>query len=849
MFKLRKSKAKSNNKTSKKPTKARKKGEKSTRKRVDTYPIISSLKLQEIVPSIVTSELERFADEGDGAVRRIGDGFTVIVIDHDTLDASGFTDDKHNSGQLAAAIRGETIRLAALPADINKGLLAFIPDSTTLFSLDEYDAFREGMFTWGIFSNDYDDGSLENEIFVGNGKVSLAQLIEIGENGLVVDSIDRDYDSSGTDAESMPEEETPVETSEDDYPDVDDIEDIEDVEDIDTTHEPAVEFDEPIPDMPENDDNLTAALLDEIEEEEYEEEESMVVEGLEAEHLSIDNADEDDVDELDEETANLHGQEDEFRKVIVADEFVASIRELEERRIYDGDLDLDVDASLFNELFTHIQPFRFALRQEDGSSLTRVLNEKSITFNGELARLRETNMQQLSQMFAKRMQDGVRHVQNSFDLENGQTESGDFKQRLEASRDDLLSKVGDFVDMYAQTQDDKYNENREEYMKNVAEQAGREYDDKHKQGHEQDKANARPSVLHDIEQKHAHSMNGLNERRQRAATQMLTQIHANIMNGLQNVYEQMITDEDAIRANMVAHLDDYTKSNFNDETMRAEALAEQLRQETEADRVRRDYEVRLAENVSRIEMLQHEADESLALAKSEHRTYVIRLEEDHKARMKAKEDEIEEGQSVIQGLRADTARLHDEIASTSERKEFELKEQYKGQIEQLNASIDNQQKLLDSIERDKEKKHKSTIMSTIIASIATLALGCTGTFAYMASQEPELPPQVNVPAPIVIQSDGSKTTETPKTEATLDSSDLDAYVATPKAGKGSSLIVEFKDDYKKGETLDVLGQLDDDNQTSTAKTAKVTAVDEHTVTLRDSDKQVYTFTKAPDEDK
>lgn len=152
------------------------------------FPLIRALKLSEVVPSAVLDELKDFAQKnggkGSGAVRRVTDGYTVVVLTEDTLSASGLNPHGRDGtfGQLAASLRGDIIRSATLAADAAAGRMVLIPDHDTLVGLDEYDELRNGItYQWAIFPDSADDDDFDTTVELLDNGATLGELMRIDE--------------------------------------------------------------------------------------------------------------------------------------------------------------------------------------------------------------------------------------------------------------------------------------------------------------------------------------------------------------------------------------------------------------------------------------------------------------------------------------------------------------------------------------------------------------------------------------------------------------------------------------------------------------------------------------------
>lgn len=862
-----------------KATKVRKKKRRGKSKNgLEHARLLMTLNLPIIEPRIVLDELKEFERKRDGLVRKYDDTYTVLVLTNAELEKSGI-EDSDELGALGIAIRGDKIRSATRVGDLKEGRLIFIPNEETLLVIDEYDALRNVTFNWGLFGLKNENGEMDDEgrfpTVVCDGQTNIGELLALSKEN--VDFVDI-HNNQGNDSNDLdvPPSVAPSNTNNvgstdnidnSQYAPQDELDSSEDDDDylkevyendnynsdslvtseqdvqptavssvVENTS--TVNTNSPFVGSFEDDSPFGGSFEDDNPSDSSEDDASKIQTAISEPSLFNNETLLDDTkDILVDDTTNVSGNEENLRKVVRPDEYVASLKEVSDQIVDDTDLTLALESTTFNDLFISAQPFRFALADEtldnDDSTLARSLNERRRDYNGTLSKRREINMQQLSQIYNELVNKAIIKVQQAFDDSTSDTESGLARLAIENQRNNGLEQLNEMVVQYHNDLDEDYIKRKKEHIESVLSQAEREFDEKYRPMIERKKEQTYTQFTSKITTEYHTRLYELTNKRQKMAQQALLKVKISIISQVQTVYEAMIRDEDRLRQKMSNDLNKFMQTNFTNETLRASALELRLKQESEADRVRKDYEQRFAEQNERIATLRMESNRGIADAEQNYANMLSRFRAENELTLKEKSTQIDDKNRIITDLREKLESLQNDILEVSKRKEDEAEIKYKQQLLHANDTIEAQKSMLEKVDGEKIRLGKRNVSSIIVTAVSAFALafGIIGFVSYVNQDDS------------VDSSRIQYTQQIPTTASTSNSAEsetLDAYVANGVDKGNGSLIVSYKDSYKKGEKVDVVGTMSK-SDSNEIKKAVVSAVDGNMVTVSIEDGTQYKF--------
>lgn len=821
--------------------------------------LLLALNLPFIEPRIVLDEIKNFADNNDGLVREIEDKYTVLILSNDQLEGSEI-EENDELGMLSLAIRGDKIRSATRVGDLRAGNLVVIPNAETISVMDEYDSLRHVKFKWGLFSikneNGEEDEDGQGSSVVCNGTVTLNELLSMSSNKVetidVHGSDDTNNDNDGNenvvvDEDVILDEDGPINQIVTDDGELDEIPVDANKPSNDNQLSLDADNDNPMPSVEEmdvyQDFEIPDVDIDDMPQMDTPNNDGVGIANLSYEEMSLF---EDDVFQMPDvavtdETPTVAGNEEALRKVVKADEYVATLQTLQDQIVDDTDLQLVIVSDSFNELFIDgKQPFRFPLADEtldnNDSTLARSINERRNNYNAILAQRREINMQQLSQMYIERVNEAISKVQFAFDDRSPNTEAGRTRNWIEGKLNADLDNLSKMVDNQEKKLDDEYREKKLAYVEAARAQAEREYDEKYLPGYNRRKDGVYAGFVSKFNTDYHTRLYELTSKRQKVAQQTLQSMKAGIIAQLQMIYQRMVRDEEKLRNDMNDDLQKFLQTNFTDETLRANALQLRLQQESEADRVRSEYKERFDEQSRRIAAMQEEANRGVAEAQRNYSNMLSQFKAEHELALKEKQMQAEAKELVINDLRSKVNELQNEILDVSTRKETEADVKYKNQLLQANDTIEAQKSMLQKVDEEKHKMSKRNIGTLIATGVSAFALafGIMGFTTF--TQKSDVPADNSTR----IQYTQQVPTQTSDSSASADEKgeDLDAYVANGVNKDDGSLIVAYQEKYKKGESVEVVGTMSKSNE---VKKAKVIDINGDEVTVQIKDKSKYTF--------
>lgn len=860
---------------------------KKSKEKLKKGQIIQALNLEEAVPSMILGELEEYAENFDGAVYPTDKGYTVLIIRNEVLEKSSINDDPDDNvvGQLSLAIQGDSIRSATRLGDKDNEQLVIIPNFETLEAMQTFDIFsetvtivdsdgnahEEGILAWGEFERDAldSDDLAHSKIFPSNNLLkgfTLEELMAVVDdddvatidietgNPLTQEQIDNMSNGSSNeqapveeelydDVEPTPVEEAPIEDNTEQAP----------IEQTNIEQSPVEEVN-PIEEAPIEDDFKQPSV-----EEQYGADENEPFNDSFNEYNNEYNytPQQDDVDVYsttqleqlrqfsNEENSALtdNANNDVVYPTVSSNDYIASVISLENRLVTDMDIELEIDTQPINELFLSTSPFYFSTSPNDENSLlTETLNAKRKQFNDTLARNHELNLQKLAETFMTEMASGIEKIQKHLDDSNAETPIGQERDQIETNYHEELSLSKELSENEKDTLREAYNKEKQKYVETRIEQAKAEYDLKNLEAHKLQLSKVTDNVRSYITENYKTSISKLNAKRQKMALHGLNTFQTQTVERIQKMYESIMVAEEEMRSEMVAELNAYLEDNFKDETLQAEALLEQKRQESDASRVRREFEVKLAENEDYIKNLKAKNNREREDLDREYQLAIKKMLNEHNDVLMRKDETIEKLNSKHEQMEKELLSLREELITTSEvsRKEAEEKanDSYVTRINHLTGVIENQKDMLRSVDEDKKKSRFKNLLGYVAVAVCTLGLGTSATVAYMTTHDE---PQQQAVTPSETASNVTEDNNTVAESNTAETAEKGDYVAKASGeGATGSLILEHQDEYKRGDKINVLGAMSSED--NDVKKVIVTSVKDDSVTVKTTDKHEYAFT-------
>lgn len=760
MFKLKKFGKKRQEKKRKKKVIAK------TKNLKNDYPLIASLKLLDIVGSVVAGDLEEMAQNKDGAVRKVAytdpitkksyKGYTVLVISEQDLVDAGLEDPENSSdlGQLSASIRDNAaLRSATLPSNVAKGELILIPSKDGIDLLAELPSlsdYKKG-FKWGIFPEEIDDHDDKAEVFVSNGRVTISELTEISDGQFPVNIekfIKKTNDSNDGNEEISPSDELDSDENEvhqdndsgdsigfdDDSYDFTDVDDMDDIDGDDIFEDASsLEGTSLNPKSSTNSqgdaDNSSADSTDDSTEDVQDNDIlSMMMQSDDASTSSdsLDDVDLDDIPDYDSQEKTSPVQTSEPIAVTQKDdetakeEILTNIGEAQaatHATFHDPDLNITVDDALFKQVFDR-QPFKFALQEvSPDDKLGQLANTNRENANSKLQALHEEHYSILYQAFYDRLQNAINLLHKRLDLKNSDTDLGKIYQKLIAERQQALKAVEEQRDELEENERAQYEKRKENFIQSNLPRLKEEFDRENKDKFEQKLVENYQQKLDEIESNYKRQNSELIVQRRKLAVNLINKINATIIKDLGEYASKFYSQEQQQFDLLNAQINDLVNSHYAHENMRLEAKKKVADYNREVERLK----LKLNEQTN-------DSEQAAKQKYAEYQQNLQELDDTYKQRekqlLKGFEDHYRELKQQYESLEQNKNREIDELNERMETQSVN----HQHELDRLRAEIKQR-------DNNSEKTVKHLRFQFAMAAIVVLScLGFSGFLVYSESK-------------------------------------------------------------------------------------------------------------------
>lgn len=753
-----------------KPEKEKKQKKQKTPKQKGSNKQKSLIQKMGLNESVATMGLDAFSAvvNDHSAVREIDElgGYSAVALTEDALVASGITLGDEDFGAFAETLRTEQVKSLVLKNDLQRNVIILIPDEDSLDIMGEFSFLEVIDFQWAIVPFDIDDDS---EAILLDSTVTLAELADIiineseltvVDNVMIIDGDLGDADggnhsASFEEADSDFEDEMDLEDDLDE-PIADDSGYFDDEDDIDFDDDDADMGEDPAYAFGDEDD---VALEDEEfygDEDEY--------------------ADDDydyDGELADEPTGDYGYDDDTYADDSIYDEPVdeladvsqetarAQVHKVLSRTFYNDELGLEVDTSIFDLHFNNddTQLLLFNEEPTDNSTLGVTLSQMRRDANIELRRQHTMYMQDLRSQFNVIMAQAHDKLVDVLDYKNSETVVGQKYKEIESERANLHVMEDDLVAKDRRSLEAEYERKREEKGQQAYNIAVDKYDELHKSRYEAERAALKDQVVAAIDTSSDKKLAELYDERKLVAHRLFDKSTTQALVDLQAVYKQMAAKELALYDSFRQRQDKYLRSNFSNEVLRGQAIAEQQRQRAEADDVRDQYETLLIQKQKELQTANIEANERIEDLIRKHDTTLEATVQDYVAKLKSVEHRNE-------NLNEQIINLQQSLTTLDDRKKAE----YENQLKSKDDIIKSQNEQLAFAEQRASKTAKASggIIAAFVA--VALAVGLIGGFVFGNSSN-KSEPQVATPAqpqPTVVITQGGNQSEPTVSETPSD---------------------------------------------------------------------------------
>lgn len=732
MDKLFGKKSDDSGKPAEKKARKQKNPKKSKRGRKDTS-LVGLMQLDETVAASSLDVLDDLVRTEESAIREVEEGFLIVVLTNEMLDASGIDRKSEDFGSLAEGLRTETIESITLASDLERGVIGLLLSRDTLASLDEYDFIHDTEFKWALVPIDLDD---EGEVEILESTAHIEDLIELAEDQSITLSINDNGGVTRSDGGAIDQvavepviEETyvpePEVNQEDDFINEFD-EDValdepepelelelepeqEPVDDVDTSFDDSSDYgnefdvsddfdlgeDDDLFDTPEDDSGL------------YDPSEDVIDEFDDDNSLFDDSDSEFDVDYTPEEE-------------VTPEESKALVNKVATQSFNDTSLDLILDIESFDNQFDAIDIVRFDTTVVEDNELQRVLAEKKRNANTEIKRFSQDGIQTLRNLYISSLRDIKDKLGKSFDYKSDDTYYGENYREIEDSYSKGLREIDRNVSARVKKERDSYNEERDAYAEIAKQEALGVYDTRYRPEHIRKLDIIPDDIKTELKTERDVEFGELLKDRRDVAQRLYDSSKSELLQKIQREYAKISDMEIKMYDDFRKGMDTYLRSHFSDEVLRAKASAESLKQSHEADSVRRELSQTIDTRTQQLDDLNEKNRIKLKQVYNEHEDEINRIKNeistDYTKDLKSRDKEIESLRGLLQESNENMTKIGAE-------KEAELQHRLKTQDDEIKARKSETDYFKEQLAYTEKRASKSQLPSIFVSLAIGLIFG------------------------------------------------------------------------------------------------------------------------------
>ncbi len=670
-----------------------------------------------------------------------GNGWVGLILA--TKDINGLSQKQKNDpakGSIIELITADKIKVVATQAMLDAEVFGIIPDAETLERMEEYSLLTQAPYHWALF-RPTEEGGVKADVIkdkratyavatqVLDGTTALGSVLpEVWSwgGGEVVTAV------SGLDAEGLVEEESIDEPLASEPVSDDDPFDSAPSDDdggFDFNAEAVVDTDDDFEDA-DVDDYVDEDLGEEPEDEE---------DAFDATDVESDDLDDDffeyheddlgDEEDVDAPTGDAYSEYVEENRDRVFDE--QAVRSTIARRFLNEDLDIEIDLADFEQTFVNdAQPIELPTDFEETDWLGEQLASLSRQANTELRFLQDRHREELRTMYVETMSRHVDTTLVAVSTENADTRFARLLRGAEEDYDSARESIEQEIARERAEIRERFEHATQVQVDRAAAHARQLYEEKHRPRLERELADAGKSVDSRYESEYEHKRKTILELRQReVATRMdigVTEVFG-VLRELQHAQRE--AELEALTS-WNERLNAVIDENRKYDIARADALAEQLARENQAERLRQEHDAQLEslrrEHAEREERLNHE---------------LARIREESAAQLEARQLEWQSALEIererVRSGEALSSQLEQQLSTLGSKYEAQYDAQYRGEVESLRK---DKELFVDELKRKSimDKRTNGAIAAlVVVATIAALAVGVLAGWTWGALGGPE----------------------------------------------------------------------------------------------------------------
>lgn len=592
-------------------------------------------------------------------------------------------------GSIVAQITGGIIKVLITPELMEKEQIVIIPEPITLDVMNEYTILVNAPYTLCFIDS-------SGEVTITDRKITYADMLSISNNKMGIDDFVGNMNNSKPVTEKTVEEiieETPVSMSPARKPAnvySDPVEDFElpEVEATIDDTEPAFDDVDDIPnDTPET---ATTESIDE---------QPAVTEEVSESEYNYDNDEPDDAD-YDNESEAI---EDDIE--ISDDDVMRAMT----KKFYSDDLGLEVTTEPFDSQFLHANlPILFEDDRPEGW-LNNYLNEKAKAANADIRKCHYDNLLEARTYYYDLISEHCQDIQRQLDISDPDTLFGKLHESLKKQKVEAESKIDELVAQRRAKLEADWDAKLEQVGEDASRAAQQQYRERFGRQHEDDLFKLEPNMQDELEHHYQDNLRQLHEDRRREAQLRLDFGVYKALSEVSEKYKKMLDEERDLYNGYASDMRDFIDTNRKDDIARTDTLAEQLRQQTEADKVREQKTAELNAATASFDAKTKELESELSKVKAETQRHLEEKERDTQRL-------LSESDKRIQELTDQSKMLLDRLTTLGQVKDEEYATRIKELKNEVSASNDRCEQIQES------HKRSNSILIILLMAIFILAL-------------------------------------------------------------------------------------------------------------------------------
>lgn len=382
------------------------------------------------------------------------------------------------------------------------------------------------------------------------------------------------------------------------------------------------------------------------------------------------------------------------------------------RKFYSEDLNLAVTSEPFDAQFMQNNPYvPFRVDREPGW-INDQLNEMSRAANVRLEHMHKENQWKMRELYFRLVALQCERIRTDLDVHDADTQYGQMYMEICRDRRDSLDMIDSRVSKRKQELEASWRQRLTDVGMEAARAAQHQYRERYGRQHEMEVYNIEAAERAAIDDEYQDALHEMFERRRIEAENLLDLNITEILNEISERYMTALREERELYDQLDSEMRAFVEEHRQDDIARSNALAEELRQSQQADKV-------LAEQTAKIQSLSEEYRqkregllEELENQKRENAQKLAMLKEDNdreRARMTSEREALE--------------RKYDELLQRYQDLDATKEKEFESRFAEMRGQNDSLEERNDHL---MEVHRRSNLISTffmIAIAIAMLAIG------------------------------------------------------------------------------------------------------------------------------